>query len=82
MLVAMGAEFFQLNPGSSVTTIFGRGVTGHPRRSLGCVGATLRAFQRDNDPDAFSHRSTKFSELDKIDTNYYFSTLKWSSATC
>jgi hypothetical protein len=81
MLVAMSAEFFQLNPGSGVTTIFSRGVTGHARRSLGRIGATLGAFQRDDDPDAFSHKSTKFGGFNKIDTNYYFSTWKWSSAT-
>jgi hypothetical protein len=44
VLVAVGAEFFQFQPGRSVTAIFHRGVTVDTVGSLIGVTATLGTF--------------------------------------
>ncbi len=55
MFVAMGAELLEFQAGCCVATVFCRGVARNPGRSFIGVSATLRAFQRDNNSNTFSH---------------------------
>ncbi len=61
VLVAMGAEFLQLHAPRGIPTVFHGGVPGHPCGPLVGVGATLGAFQRNDDSDAlpFGHNLLK-----------------------
>ncbi len=61
MLVAVWAELFKLNPRGGVAPIFHGRVAGNPWRSLVGIGATLGAFQRNDNADTFtlSHNPTK-----------------------
>jgi hypothetical protein len=71
VLVAVGAEFLQLQSVGRVPTILGTGVARHSGRSLIRIGATLGTFQRNDDTNALSH--TLLSPTwQTINTNFYF----------
>jgi len=53
VLVAVGAELFQFQPGGGIAAIFGGGIARHTRRSLVNVRATFGAFQIDNQANTF-----------------------------
>jgi hypothetical protein len=55
MLVAVRAEFLEFYPRRRIATIFGGRVAVDTGRSLIDICATLGAFQRNNDANAFSH---------------------------
>ena len=43
-MIAMGAELLQFQTGGGIATVFGRGITGNPRRALGRITAAFRTF--------------------------------------
>lgn len=53
--IAVGAELFQLKASCGVPTIFHRGVTRYPCRSLIGIGATLGTLQSNHNSNALSH---------------------------
>jgi hypothetical protein len=57
VLIAVGAELFQLNAPGGVATVFLGGVPRNSRRPLAWVCAALGAFQGNDNTDAFSHDS-------------------------
>ena len=54
MLVAMGTELVQFQTSRGITTVFGGGITGNPRRALRGITATLGAFEGDNQSSPLS----------------------------
>ncbi len=55
MFVAVRAELFKLYSAGIITAIFGGCVARNAGRALVDVGATLGAFEGDDNADAFSH---------------------------
>lgn len=49
VLVAVGAELFEFEPGGGVATVLHGGVTRNTWRTFVGVGATLSTFQRNDD---------------------------------
>jgi hypothetical protein len=51
--ITVGAELFNFEPPSGVTTVFASGIAGNAVRTLISIGATFSAFDGNRDADAF-----------------------------
>ena len=59
VLIAMGAELFQLQSRCSVATVLFSSVARNPIGTLIGIAAALCTFQSDDETDAFCHDSSK-----------------------